>query len=61
MGFIIILIKPPINPRHMNRHRKDWKSKTFSFSNKWINRNKILSGFENLKFNAVSHHLPYTD
>ena len=61
MGFIIILIKPPINPRHINRHRKDWKSKTFSFSNKWINRNKILSGFENLKFNAVTHHLPYTD
>ena len=46
MGFIIILIKPPIkppiNPRHINRHRKDWKSKTFSFSNKWINRKKYF-------------------
>ena len=61
MGFNNIWIKPLINPWHINRHGKDWKRKTFCFSIIWINKNKILSGFENLMFDVVSHHLPYTD
>ena len=61
MGFNNIWIKPLINPWHMNHHRKDWQSKTFSFLIIWINKNKILSGFENITFDVVSHHLPYTD
>ena len=32
MGFNNIWIKPLINPWHINHHRKDWHSKTFSFS-----------------------------
>ena len=61
MGFINIWIKQLINPPHINHHRKDWQSKTFSFSIIWINKNKTLSGFKNFQFNAVSHYLPYTD
>ena len=52
---------PHSNPLHKNHHRKNWQSKTLNFSIIWIIKNKILSGFENLTFNAVSHHLPYTD
>ena len=48
MGFNNIWIKPLINPWHINHNRKDWQSKTISFSSIWINKNKILSGFENL-------------